>query len=147
MAGLVGRVGGAQVPRRCSPVPLEERPVVRRTGDNYLTCPRCRKWRRNLYADDAGEWACRVCLHLDYRSRHEVANDPALAARVLHQKLGGSGDLTTPPPKRPKGRRERKAYDRLHSELVIKQLQAHAHLRAFTKSYQRLARRLSREKR
>ena len=147
MAGLVGRVGGAQVPRQCSRVPLEARPVVRRAGDNYLNCPRCRKWRWHLYGTDDGQWLCRECHPSDYRSRHEVANDPAFAASVLHRKLGGGGDLTTPPPQRPKGRREAKVHDRLLAELVIKQLQAHAHLKAFVRSYQRLVRRFSREKR
>jgi uncharacterized protein (UPF0212 family) len=64
----------------------------------YWRCPRCEALRSHLYVV-GGVLACRVCLGLDYRSRH-VPRAVARAAK-LRRKLGAAPGLLSPIPPKP----------------------------------------------
>jgi hypothetical protein len=131
MPGVVGRTDGSSfVERRCSPDPLERRPVMRWDGSAYLVCPQCSAWRYALYLTEDGHWLCRACGRWDYSCRHEL-QDPALAAAHLRRRLGGSPGLLDPLPPRPEGRAAQHEYDRLVVAIVA------AEARALARSSQR----------
>jgi hypothetical protein len=63
----------------------------------YWRCPKCDALRQHLYVV-GGELACRVCLGLDYWSRH-VPRAVARAAK-LRRKLGAAPGLLSPIPRK-----------------------------------------------
>jgi len=94
-------------------VERQERP--RGGCQGYWCCPRCERRCCALFIVE-GALACRVCHHLDYRSRHIL--HPALIRAVkLRRRLGAVPGLLSPLPPRPP-RWSRAYYGRLVAELA-----------------------------
>jgi hypothetical protein len=60
--------------------PFEHWFTGKRVARAWLVCPRCESRRRHLYLP---ELVCRVCLHLDYQSRHQGRRVPGLTHAII----------------------------------------------------------------
>ena len=80
-------------------------------------CPACGRRRIKLLIRH-GELGCRQCHDVDYISQHKPTHYRALdRARELRERLGGSRQVGSPMPPRPKGM-WRRTYRRLCGEIV-----------------------------
>jgi hypothetical protein len=125
--------GRRQQERRCNELALEDAPVARaskqsldgvetvliRSGCYWqpmFLCPLCGSTRRALYEVE-GQWQCRVCGRLDYKSKHEWRGGSFTRAWLLRMKLGAAyGDPVLPP--RPTTPRAAKKYDRIVKRIL-----------------------------
>ena len=72
----------------------------------WFICPAKKCSRRVAILYGGSIFACRKCHQLAYQSQREVAHNRALCrAQNIREKLGGSGNMLTPFPPRPKGMR------------------------------------------
>jgi hypothetical protein len=97
-------------------------------GDRpYFECPGCgaRRWDLYLQADIV---ACRICLCLDYASRHEWWSPALRQAIKLRRRLGAEPGLLAPLPPRPRHYKRRQGYDRLVARIQAKEARAVAEL-------------------
>lgn len=67
----------------------------------WMVCPRCRERCGRLYCD-IGEWGCRSCLHLRYRSQHLGRAQRARSRAEKYFERAGTFHWVADPP-RPKG--------------------------------------------
>jgi hypothetical protein len=83
-----------------------------------LRCDGCGRRAAKLYLGDGLVFACRLCRDLGYASQLENRRYRAITkARKLRVRLGGSGNLLDPFPKRPRGM-HRRTYDRLQAAAI-----------------------------
>jgi hypothetical protein len=107
----------------------------------YLCCPVCQHARKYLVAGRDGEehvLACRVCLHLDYSSRHLHRSLPVLH-RVLSLRRRAGLDpkpFTAIPKKQPRYRR----YAKTCRALAVAEEILRGHLTKINRDLQRRAR-------
>jgi hypothetical protein len=97
-------------------------------GNDYpiFECPGCGVRRWNLYVKDE-QLACRICLRLDYASRHTNRWSPALRrVAKLRGRLGAAPAVLSPLPPRPRRFPQRRTYDRLVAQLAIYEAKAQA---------------------
>lgn len=83
----------------------------------WFLCPACRRRVAVLYGPGA-RFACRHCYSLAYASTREAPHDRLLRkAQAIRERLGGSANIYSPFPQRPKGMHHR-TYERLFREYV-----------------------------
>jgi hypothetical protein len=81
----------------------------------WFQCPVTGCGRRVAILYLSEMFACRHCCHIVYASQREPAHLRAMnKARAILEKIGGSGDMSEPFPKKPKGM-HRRTYLRLRS--------------------------------
>lgn len=84
----------------------------------WFKCPGCDKRAALLYLR-RGRFRCRRCHGLTYRTQRETERDRLIRkARRIRVRLGGSGSLADPFPRRPKGM-HRATYRRLARECLM----------------------------
>jgi hypothetical protein len=81
----------------------------------WFLCPICRKRIAVVYISQVG-FSCRHCCDLVYLSQSQNKEDRMmLKAKMIHFRLGGTGDITCPFPPKPKGMHWR-TYWRLYKQ-------------------------------
>ena len=123
------------------PVRLDQTPCTYGGTRAWFLCPAVGCERRVAILYLSGRYfACRHCYRLAYASQQESQAQRAIRkAQKIRIKLGGSGSLDKPFPKKPKGMHWR-TYERLQAEAEHAEWQSWAALAAWVDKLKRLAR-------
>jgi len=101
-------------------------------GRTWFECPACGRRCKHLYLD---ELTCRICLRLDYSSRHLHRTVPGIhRIRRLRQRIGADPRPFAPLPKR---RRHHVRFHRIADEIRLLEQRLVGHLGDINRTLQR----------